>query len=84
MVSRRLRAAGFNISPSTRKHRYDGIFVSGQGGHASVLLDLGSHGINRRVVFHIMDEIKRWPQTADVRRSNLDSGAIILHIEYQA
>lgn len=40
-VSRKLKAAGFNISPAARKYRYEGIFVSAQGDHVSVMVDLG-------------------------------------------
>lgn len=40
-ISRKLKAAGFNISPAARKYRHGGIYVSAQGDRVSVLVDLG-------------------------------------------
>lgn len=40
-VSRRLRAADWNISPSARKYKADGMFVTGHGDSVTVLMDFG-------------------------------------------
>lgn len=46
IVSRKLKAAGFNISPAARKYKYEGIFVSAQGDYVSILVDLGDRDRN--------------------------------------
>ncbi|MGX1133225.1 enamine deaminase RidA (YjgF/YER057c/UK114 family) [Streptomyces glaucescens] len=45
VASRRLRAAGWNISSSARKHKAEGVFVSGSLGLVSVFVDLGDQSV---------------------------------------
>jgi hypothetical protein len=40
-ASRKLKAAGFNVSPAARRYSHDGLFVTGRQGRVSVLVSLG-------------------------------------------
>ena len=67
-VSRRLRKAGFNISPAAARHKRDGVFVKAMGDRISVLIDLGNGVENHAVATSIWMEASAWTQT-----SNFDS-----------
>lgn len=82
-VSRRLRAEGWNISPSARKYRYSGIFVTGHGDSVSVLLDLGLAAKNRRYAGDIEATVRTWAQTGDVvEMTVLDDGSVFVRFTY--
>jgi hypothetical protein len=81
-VSRRLRAAGFNVSPSARKHVYNGLFVSGKEGRATVLVDLGAPTKNKQVAAELIAEMADWPQAGDIDANVLSDGAIMLWVRY--
>lgn len=82
-VSRRLRAADWNVSPSARKHKADGIFVSGRGTSVSVLVDLGDEARNFKVAQGIAATVVVWPQVADFASVDpLDGGAYFVRFEY--
>lgn len=65
LTSRRLKAAGFNVSPSSRRHRFNGLFVSGIDKTASILLDLGTASANERNHDRLVRELMTWDHIAD-------------------
>lgn len=65
-VSRKLRQAGFNVSPSARKHRYNGMFVSAMGDLVSVYLDFGIESKNQRVGRQLLAEVLEWAGASDI------------------
>lgn len=69
LVSRKLRAAGWNVSPSARRHDFDGIFVSAQGDSVSVWVRLGSPERNASVALSIELELSVWGQVGNVHRT---------------
>lgn len=81
-VSRRLRHAGWNISPSARRYRYSGIFVAGRGDHVSVLVDSGVDARNATVAEEIRAVVRTWPQAGDVTITAADSGAAFVRFTY--
>lgn len=81
-VSRRLRAAGWNVSPSARKFQADGMFVTGHGDSFSVLVDFGLNAKNLRVANGVAAEIGTWAQAADVEVDVLEEGAIYVRANY--
>jgi hypothetical protein len=85
-VSRRLRAAGFNVSPSARRHRFNGLFVSGRGSRVTITIDLGVPSENDRVACELLDAVDGWPQVSyrDISWSIMDDGAILMWIPYSA
>lgn len=66
-VSRKLRTAGFNVSPSARRHRYNGLFVSGKDRMATILVDLGVPAKNERTAHEIIGEVMGWPTVESTR-----------------
>lgn len=82
VVSRRLRAAGFNISPAARKHKANGIFVSGYKGGATVLVDLGRTGANRATATDIFDRVADWPQVSDLDMRVVGESFIFVQFSY--
>lgn len=82
-VSRKLRTAGWNISPSARKYKNDGVFVSAQGDHVSVLVDLGLDARNLRVGQSIADEVTTWDAAADIEVKQVDeTGSVFVWFTY--
>jgi hypothetical protein len=73
-VSRRLRAAGFNISPSARKHLYSGMFVSAAEDYASVLFDLGDEMRNREASAEVYQLVGTWERVSRLDVSVLEDG----------
>lgn len=72
VVSRRLRAAGFNISPSAARNVRDGITVAARGDCVSVLVDLP--GTVRSVIAQeIAAAVAAWPQAGPVKVSEGDA-----------
>lgn len=84
-MSRKLRAAGWNISPSARKHRYDGIFVSAQGDHVCILVDLGVDQRNREGARQMAAQLVGWDCVPDVVRvsESPETGACFIQFTYQ-
>lgn len=84
-VSRRLKAAGFTVSPEARKYRYDGLFVSGTAdGRVSILVDLGTAGENARVTGEILDELRTWPQIPgnSIVSNTAEEGYVFIRADY--
>lgn len=81
-VSRRLRAAGWNVSPSARKYKADGMFVTGFEDSATVLLDFGVASKNMRLADEVAAEIQTWPQAFDVRIEAAGDGAVFVRFDY--
>lgn len=81
-VSRRLRAAGWNVSPSARKFKYDGMFVTGHGDSVSVLMDFGLDAKNLRVAKAVQLEMAGWAQTGTVTLDVLEDGAVYVRTSY--
>lgn len=84
-ISRRLRAASWDISPSARKHRHPGVFVTGAGSHASVLVDTGVGVRNKWVADGIVIDLKTWSQVSDLSVTDLVTdlgGAKAIHFTY--
>lgn len=75
-VSRKLRTAGWNISPNARKYNYDGIFVSAQGTSISVMVDLGVLAKNIETAAQIAATLKSWGNVGDVRASQVDGSHV--------
>lgn len=65
-VSRKLKAAGWKVSPAARKNRYDGMFVSAMGDFVSVLFDLGSPTDNKMCGESLAEQMRTWPQASGV------------------
>src|SRR5262245_15806782 len=82
-VSRRLRAADFNISPAARKHRHAGMFVSAQGDHCSVWIDLDLDARNERVMGEVVETLRTWTEVTDIDVRNI-GGAQLVHFTYRA
>lgn len=80
-ASRRLRAAGFNISPSARRYKHDGVFVAGRGDFISVLVDLPARSV--AVANKIAETVRGWGMDAEV--TVVDEGrAALVHFTYRA
>ncbi|QCX75726.1 hypothetical protein C9F11_10230 [Streptomyces sp. YIM 121038] len=62
-VSRRLRAAGWRVSPSAARHQRDGIYVRAAGDFVSVLIDLPDHAA---VGERIAGEVRSWGMEPEV------------------
>lgn len=83
-VSRRLRTAGLNVMGSDRRHKADGMTVSGIESCASILVDYGIPAKNDRVADMVLDEILSWPQV-DADEISIDItewGAVRFFFEY--
>lgn len=81
-VSRRLRAANWNVSPSARKYKADGMFVTGHGDSVTVLVDFGLADKNMRVTEGVSTELASWAQTGPVSVDVLDDGAVHIRCSY--
>lgn len=83
-VSRRLRAAGWNISPSGRKYKSEGIFVSAGCNLVTVLFDLGIDAKNARLARKMADELEGLGWAVDVQVTLPEgTGAAFIHFEYR-
>ena len=82
-MSRKLRTAGWNISPSGRKHKHEGIFVSAQGDHVSILVDLGYYGKNVHTADLIFSDIIKWGCVPENARLSTSDQVCFIHFEYQ-
>lgn len=82
-ASRRLRTAGWNISPNGRKYKSEGIFVSAGGDLITVLFDLGIDAKNVRLANEMVEELTAAPWANDVRISlPKNAGAVFIHFDY--
>jgi len=81
-VSRRLRAAGWNVSPSARKYKADGMFVTGHGDSATVLMDFGLDAKNARVADEVAALVRTWTQASNVSVDPLEDGAVFVRFGY--
>jgi hypothetical protein len=81
-VSRRLRAADWNVSPSARKYKADGMFVTGHGDSATVLVDFGLDAKNERVAAGVAATVASWAEAADVEVTVLEDGARFVRFSY--
>lgn len=82
-VSRRLRAAGFNVSPSARCWTDNGMFVRGVDGRATITVDFGIPVKNDRVVCELLDELFTWPQVTCVDYAFTQDGeAVLVWVDY--
>ena len=61
-VSRRLRTADWNISPTNLKYKADGMFVTGNGDSVTVLVDFGIKSKNRDVAEGVAATVCTWAQ----------------------
>lgn len=82
-VSRRLRAADWNVSPSARKYKADGMFVTGHGDSVTVLMDFGVAAKNQRVAEGVAATVRGWPQVNGfVSIDPLEDGAVFVRFTY--
>ena len=82
-VSRRLRAANWNISPAGRRYKEPGMFVSAQECDVSVLVDFELASKNLRVAAQIVDTVNGWDQvTGQVWTTQVSGGSVIIHFTY--
>jgi hypothetical protein len=65
-VSRRLKAAGFNVSPAARRYTAQGIFVRAAERRVSVTVDTGANHI--AVATEIAAEVASWGFLAEVTK----------------
>ncbi|MDX3860058.1 hypothetical protein [Streptomyces europaeiscabiei] len=65
-VSRRLRAAGWNIGPATRRHSHRGVFVKTAGDFVSVLVDTGDASDNEQAANGIREAVEAWAEAGNV------------------
>jgi hypothetical protein len=72
-VSRRLRAAGWNISPAANRHVRDGVYVKAMGDLISILIDTGHDARNQEAAEGIRDMVSTWPQVSGVSVSGHDA-----------
>ncbi|MFI0532333.1 hypothetical protein ACH3XX_20085 [Streptomyces scabiei] len=79
-VSRRLRAAGWNVSPSARRHHHPGVFVRCAGDFVSVLVDTGLD--SGRTADGIRDAVTAWPQVSGAEVTS-DGDAFWVRFSYR-
>jgi hypothetical protein len=65
-VSRRLRAAGWNISPAARRNLHCGIFVKAMGDYVSILVDTGAEERNAKAAEGIHATVSSWAKASDI------------------
>lgn len=82
VVSRRLRAAGWNIAPAAMRHKRDVTTVSAQGNRVSVLADTGLDGRNLRIAKGILNDVACWPEVSDTDMVVTESGAVFVWFDY--
>lgn len=80
-VSRRLRAAGFNISPSASRNVRDGITVAVRGDMVSVLVDLPGTA-RSEIARDIAAVAATWPQAGTVETREPGNGATFVRFVY--
>lgn len=82
-VSRRLRAADWNVSPSAHKYKRDGMFVTGRGDRVTVLLDFGIESKNLRLAEGVAATVRGWDQVnGAVSIDLLEDGAAFVRFTY--
>lgn len=81
-VSRKLRAAGFNIAPSALRHLREVTTVSAYGDNVSILVDMGLAAKNRRYSGELVAELLGWPQATEISAKSTQSGAVFIHFSY--
>ncbi|MGW3571641.1 hypothetical protein ACWDSL_48545 [Streptomyces sp. NPDC000941] len=79
IVSRRLRTAGFNISPAAARHKRDGVFVRAAGNYISVLVDIPADA--SEVAEEIAAAVRTWGMEPEVTVS--DGGAAWVRFFYR-
>lgn len=80
-VSRRLRAADWNVSPSARKHMHHGMFVTGMGDYVSVMMDFGIDAKNERVAAGVLQTVSTWAQVSGAEITS-DDGVFWVRFSY--
>ncbi len=84
-VSRRLRTADWNISPTNLKYKADGMFVTGNGDSVTVLVDFGIKSKNRDVAEGVAATVCTWAQVEGlVSIDSMESGAFFVRFKYVA
>jgi hypothetical protein len=66
IVSRRLKAAGFNISPAARRYTHQGIYVRANENRISVTVDTGANAIE--IATEIAAEVAGWGFLAEATK----------------
>lgn len=82
VVSRKLRAAGWNIAPAAMRHKRDVTTVGALGNRVSVLADTGLDRRNRRIADGILNEVATWPEVSDTDLTVTESGAVFVRFDY--
>lgn len=84
-VSRKLRAAGWNISPAARRYAHNGTYVSAQGDAVSILIDLGCAATNSFVAEQMVSELVHWDCAPDEIEIKLNDelGFCLVRFDYQ-
>jgi hypothetical protein len=82
VVSRRLRAAGVNVSPSARKYRCPGIFVSTMGSYTSIMIDLLNDAQNDAAADDILSVIRDMVQVVDPYLSGRENSGDPLYVRF--
>lgn len=76
VVTRRLKAAGINVSPAANKYNREGVYVSARGQHVSVFIDLPGEDNVTAVADEVVKAVTSWGIPADRRltRHDIDGG----------
>lgn len=77
IVSRRLRKAGYNISPSDRRNKADGTFVRGAHGFVSILIDMGGDGSNQLVQDDLCEYLRGVDWAEDIKATDMGVARLI-------
>ncbi len=83
-VSRRLRAAGWNVSPAARKFKHDGMFVSARDNFVTVLLDLGIEFKNKRYAGDVEATVRTWAEVTEVEFHVNEDGSVFVWFTFGA
>ncbi|MFE0490113.1 hypothetical protein [Streptomyces griseoaurantiacus] len=81
-VTRRLRAAGVNVSSAARKFRHEGIYVSARGLSISVLVDLGTPYKVREAAQDVARVVTSWGIKAEVTEKEHDDGGLVAWVRF--
>ncbi|PPS89576.1 hypothetical protein [Streptomyces sp. MH60] len=82
-VTRRLKAAGVNVSPNAAKHTRYGIFVSARGEYISVYVDLGGEDAVREAAQEIARIVTSWGLAPEISEMTHKDGILTAHVRFR-
>lgn len=83
-VSRRLRAAGFNVVSPDRRHVTRCMTVQATDDRVSVLVDYGLTAKNNRIAAEVAETLVGWTQVSDLSTDSklCGDGAVFIWFDY--